>query len=181
MQKFFQDLQGKLWIQLVELFNKLTSFYVETWQSTEPFRRNTADFFALASEYLNKTLEFAQVIIAFLFRKISELFVAANKQYDNTEPIAVNFSRENKLGAWLIIASLALSLLFWIWMIWHAKRNETGWKKSWIFFMLISGPFGALIYYIFRKRKKESDQDKHDKVMMSFFSPMHKNSKESKK
>lgn len=171
MQKFFQELQGELWLWLIEVFKKTTDFSIETWTNLKPYLEIGFFWFEKSFQYLTSSA--------------SDLFsISINSASSLENNIQSLFSKNytfNKYNNLAVIIVFVLVFLFWIWMIVHAKRNEILHKKIWITIILLLGPVGALIYYIFRKRKLEIEQKRRDKVMMSFFTPMHQNNDRSDK
>ncbi|KKQ45538.1 MAG: hypothetical protein US63_C0015G0024 [Candidatus Moranbacteria bacterium GW2011_GWC2_37_8] len=180
MQDFFQKLQGKLWIYLVNLFNKSVDLSVNTWQSLEPMRKTLSDYLVTVSSFFNNILDFCLAALVHIGSYIEKLSSLAGNEYATAKPIVINWSEKNKLAAAAATLLVLLILFFWFWMIRHAKKNEIVWKKTWIFIMISLGPIGAIIYFFLRKLRVEKKQNEHDRVMMSFFTPMHKNEDEVK-
>ena len=158
MQEFFKNIQGKIWLLLQRLFGL------------------TASAMKIAWPLLGRVFVFYLAIYTLTRNYLQNFTEIENKNYTmEKQVLRDSFHKNPRLGTAIGIAIMAM-LLFWFWMLRCAKRNETSWKKSWIFFIFILGPFGALFYYFFKERPLEKRTDQHDKLMMSFFTPMHKNS-----
>lgn len=181
MQKFFQNLQSKLWDSAVDFFNEALLFSDQTWKSAQPWRNNVSDFFGVVSEFLGNVSDYMTVVSSLLRNKLGKLIALADMEYDSTVSFTENLSQKSKLTTWITILLLLFLAFFWILMFRHAKRNELIRKKMWLSIIVLLGPLGALIYFFGRKRVLEKQSEKHDKVMMSFFSPMHKRDSNEKK
>lgn len=167
MQQFFQDLQGKLWIFLSLQIDKATEFSTKIWEYIRPYLGNAWDY----------TLEIYSYLLKYLILSISflgKIFSIALEYTTLIKPAFENIYNQNKYQAFGLLLILLLIISFWFLMIRHAKKHTIDWKKTWIFTMIILGPIGALAYFFLSKRRIEKQQDRKDKVMMKFFSPMHK-------
>lgn len=169
MQHFFQEMQGRLWDFLVRQYDSSVNIISGGWNYLEPFLKNALDFTEIKFNFLKE-------LVSLLSGKSGEIFIFALNYLTLARPAFENLYQKNKYEAWGLIIFTIFVIAFWGSMIRHAKRNELSREKTWIFAMIVLGPIGALIYYVFRKRKIEKQQDSHDKVMMGFFSPMHNNS-----
>ncbi len=56
-------------------------------------------------------------------------------------------------GFFVIFTLVILATVFWIMMIVHAARHQIKNKGIWIVVMVLTGIFGAIIYYFVVKRK----------------------------
>jgi positive regulator of sigma E activity len=103
-----------------------------------------------------------------------EIISAGKEKYEIAKPIAIDFAQKNRVAAAVIVVVILLAIFFWICMLRHAAKNEESWRKTWIFFIFIFGPLGALVYYFGRKRALEKKEYEQQRVALSFFSPMSK-------
>lgn len=169
MQELLIGYTIKLWGISWPLIKKVFDYCLFAWNFIWPYLNKTFEF--LANMYI-----FVRDFIQDLLHKISSFL---GETYQTFQPIAVNFAEKNHTWAAIILVLILLILVFWIWMLRHAHKNEI-WKKSWEFIIIILGPIGALAYLV-RKKYLERKQWKHDKVMMSFFSPLSQKPNETKK
>lgn len=165
MQQFFQDLQVKLWAWSVQAFEKALAFSNETWNQARPCVE-------LSLERLEKMFAYLSSSFSYAFSLLGDQLTWLLKKSAQLQPAFKSIYQQNIYAATAILIAVSSVLIFWIYMIMHVKKNEVFHKQLWKAVVVFLGPIGALIYYIFRKRKLEKERDRQDKVMMSFFSPM---------
>lgn len=174
MQHFFQNLQGKIWIYLVNGFEKLIQLSHEYWIFLKPYFENSLN-------WIKKTFQYLSSSLSYFFSLLQKILNLALNEFNQAILVFEKIYNQNKYEGFGIIFITSLVIIFWLWMVVHVRRNEIFHKKLWLAITILFGPIGAIAYYILRKRKLEKEQAKHDKVMMGFFSPMHNaNGKENK-
>ena len=125
---------------------------------------------------LGKIYVVCVIVYNFASEIITKNITVGKEKYEILKPIAIDFSQKNRVAAVVIVLVILLSIFFWIWMLRHAAKNEESWRKTWIFFIFIFGPLGALVYYFGRKRVLEKKEYEQQRVALSFFTPMSKGS-----
>ena len=163
MQEFFKNIQGKLWVLMQRLF----------WLSASAMK--------LAWPLLIRAFVFCLAVYTFTKEFMQNFANTENSRYILAVEFWKNFAQKNPHLAMSAYAILSFMIIFWFWMIRCARRNESTWKKTWIFTTTVLGPIGALIYYFRKERPLEKKLATQDKVMMSFFNPMHKGISNSQK
>lgn len=114
------------------------------------------------------------LLINFIYEVTEKMLLFGKEKYFVAKPIILDFAQKNKIIAAVSGLIILLLLFFWIKMLQHANQKEPTWRKLWLFIVFILGPIGAAIYYFGRKRVLEKEEYQHQKVALSFFSPMSK-------
>lgn len=114
------------------------------------------------------------LLINFLYGVAEKMLALGKEKYVLAKPVVLDFAQKNKIIAAVLGLVTLLLLFFWIKMLQHANQKELVWRKLWLSIVFILGPIGAAIYYFGRKRALEKEEYQHQKVALSFFSPMSK-------
>lgn len=114
------------------------------------------------------------IVYNFANEIIASGITASKEKYIATKPLILDFTQKNRVIAIVSSFAILLILFFWLSMLRHVAKNEESWGKIWIFIVFIFGPLGALIYYFGRKRVLEKKEYEHQRVSLSFFTPMSK-------
>ena len=123
---------------------------------------------------LGKISSACTIVYNFANGVITSGIATGKEKYAAVKPVILDFAQKNRVIAIVTSLAILLILFFWISMLRHAAKNEEYWKKTWFFVIFILGPIGALIYYFGRKRVLEKKEYEHQRIALSFFTPMSK-------
>ncbi len=169
----------------INTFKKMQETILNVWEKSWPLLVRAYEFFSALwqkiSPTLQKVVDFFATIYVFVKNIVSQAISYTSEQFIIVKPIVLDFFGANKLLASIIAVVILIILYIWIWTLRYAKKNELIWRKTWVFIIFILGPLGALIYYLARKRPLEREKWQHEKVVLSFFTPMSGRTNNSKK
>lgn len=104
------------------------------------------------------------------FENVSDNLLESSKEkYGIAKPLVIELAKNKPVFSGMTGLAILALLIFWMWMLWHAAKREPTRKKTWVLFVLILGPLGALAYYFGRKRILEKKRKSARKSHVQFF------------